>query len=151
MKAPANRILRGARELLEEYWATIGGKPVPKSKGSSTKKRGRQSLGNSETPNTASKKQKISRGGRKSTGSAKSKELPELPSDAADVEDDWDPPKVAAGSWENDVLQVDTIEGDNDDKDRWAYLVWAAKDANGAWRRSRAKLETCYLACPQRV
>ena len=133
----------------------IGGKPVPKAqatKASSTgKKRGRQSIPKEDIPETAMKKQKLqSRGGRKSGGGAKSKSLPELPPDVVNVEDDWDPPKATEGAWENDVMQVDTIEGDDKDE-RWAYLVWSATDANGNWRRTRAKLSTCYVACPQRV
>ena len=51
------REIRGARDILEEYWDTIGGKPEPSSSKKSNKKRSRQSNG---APDTAKKQKRNS-------------------------------------------------------------------------------------------
>lgn len=64
--------------------------------------------------------------------------------------DDWIPPKPTAGAWDKHIQAVDTIEKDDAGK-LWAYLLWTQQNADGYFYRNKAKLETCYVACPQRV
>ena len=140
----------GARELLLDYFNSIGGRPV---KGDPpAKKRGRQSTGKSNTPDTASKRTRTARSStgagsrKKHVGKDQSEDL-----DIPDVDPDWSPPASGPSTWENDVLSVETIEGDDETDEMWAYLLWTAKGKDGNWIRTRAKLKTCYLCCPQRV
>lgn len=65
-------------------------------------------------------------------------------------DDDWNPPKVKKDSWDDKLQSVDTIEKD-DDGVLWAYLLWNDKNDDGRFYRSKAKLATCKIACPQRV
>ncbi|KAL8715938.1 MAG: hypothetical protein Q9220_000605, partial [cf. Caloplaca sp. 1 TL-2023] len=145
--------LEGAREILETYWRTIGGKPVPSSSKppkSSTKKRGRQSTGS--TPAEPAKKQQ--KRGRKSAA-AQDQDNDATPEPGAvgytDVNpDSWKPPAPNDNAWDPLVMNVDTIE--KDDKEQlWAYLVWNEKNDDGRFNRSKAKLATCNKACPQRM
>ena len=135
--------LRGAREILEEYWKSIGGEPIPGvPKQSASKKRGRTSTANTEggTPakDPAPKKQKRGR-----------KRRDELPDDPI-IADDWTPPPATPGAWENEVVAIETIEGSEGDE-KYAWLRWTSKDENDKWRGSKAKLSTVYIACPQRM
>ena len=123
-----------------------------------TKKRGRKSLTKpeadapdiSDTPEVASKKQKTATSAKRGRPGRKKKEEIEVEDDEDPViADAWMPPPVTPGAWENDVMSIETIEGIGDEK--YAYLVWAAKDDKGSWHTSKAKLSTVYIACPQRV
>ncbi|KAI4117822.1 MAG: hypothetical protein LQ345_002008 [Seirophora villosa] len=142
--------LAGAREILEVYWQDIGGKPEPSFKGNKPagKKRGRQSTGNQ--PEAAKKKQKR---GRKSTSNVQDKDdaNDEFPPGFTDVDpESWKPPAPEDNAWEDLVMQVDTIEKDNDDM-LWAYLVWNEKNDDGRFNRTKARLATCNRACPQKM
>ncbi|KAL8850760.1 MAG: hypothetical protein Q9221_004328 [Calogaya cf. arnoldii] len=140
--------LEGARDLLEAYWKSIGGKPVPsKQEKPAGKKRGRQSTG---TIQPAGKKQK--RAGRKSTTAIDDPDAtPEPPSGWQDVNPDtWKPPPPHDNAWEHLVMNVDTIEKD-DKGELWAFLVWNEKNEDDRFNRSKAKLATCNKACPQRM
>ncbi|KAL9630771.1 MAG: hypothetical protein Q9204_004548 [Flavoplaca sp. TL-2023a] len=139
---------RGARDLLEAYWKSIGGKPVPGTKEKPTgKKRGRQSTG---TIQPAAKKQK--KPGRKSTSALEDPDAtPEPPKGYQDVNPDtWKPPPPHDNAWENLVMNVDTIEKD-DRGELWAFLVWNEKNEDDRFNRSKAKLATCNKACPQKM
>ncbi|KAL8722285.1 MAG: hypothetical protein Q9225_001189 [Loekoesia sp. 1 TL-2023] len=137
--------LAGAREILEAYWAKIGGKPVPAPK-PAPKKRGRQSTGSQVEP---AKKQKK---GRKSTSAIPDPDAtPEPPVGFTDVNPDtWKPPPPNDNAWDPLIMNVDTIEKDNNG-DLWAYLVWNEKNDDGRFNRSKARLETCKKACPQKM
>ncbi|KAL8949037.1 MAG: hypothetical protein Q9222_004821 [Ikaeria aurantiellina] len=149
---------RGAREILEAYWLSIGGKPLPSSSKppkSSIKKRGRQSTGSTAPAEPAKKQQKR---GRKSAASASAQDRDNDTTDAdvgpvgyTDVNpDSWKPPAPNDNAWDPLVMNVDTIE--KDDKEQlWAYLVWNEKNDDGRFNRSKAKLATCNKACPQRM
>ena len=139
---------RGARDLLEAYWISIGGKPVPGTKEKPAgKKRGRQSTG---TIQPAAKKQK--KPGRKSTSALEDPDAtPEPPKGYQDVNPDtWKPPPPHDNAWESLVMNVDTIEKD-DRGELWAFLVWNEKNEDDRFNRSKAKLATCNKACPQKM
>ncbi|KAL8672855.1 MAG: hypothetical protein Q9168_002693 [Polycauliona sp. 1 TL-2023] len=137
--------LEGARDLLEAYWESIGGKPVPATQEKAGKKRGRQSTG---TIQPAAKKQK--KPGRKSTGALEDPDAtPEPPVGFQDVNPEvWKPPPPNKDAWEDLVMNVDTIEK-NDNGELWAFLVWNEKNEDDRFNRSKAKLATCNKACPQ--
>lgn len=144
-------LLRGARDILKEYWAKLGGKPIAENK-SASKKRARQSRG-SDTPDSSStKKQK--KAGRKSKDAGVKLEDDAVPDGTLGFtevgDDDWKPPKVKKESWDDKVQSVDTIEKD-DQGVLWAYLLWNDKSEDGRYYRSKAKLSSCKEACPQRV
>jgi len=88
----------GAREVLDEYFESIGGKPKYTAP---TNKRSRQSIG---TPGTAKKK--------KTTPSKDSSSPPDEPK--------WKPP---TGSWEDEIQAIDTIE--KTEKGLICYIQWA--------------------------
>lgn len=134
----------GARDILEEYWNGIGGKPVPGST-KQTKKRNRQSTGK-----TTVEPSKRARKGRKSAA-ADSDATPEPPVGYSDVNPDtWKPPAPNDGAWDKKVQAVDTIEKD-DKGELWAYLVWNDQNDDGRFNRSKARLATCNKACPQKM
>jgi hypothetical protein len=98
---------RGAKEVVKEYYASIGGRPAKASpRPPASSKRGRQSTG---TPSSA-------RATKKSRASiaAKTEETP-VPD-----EDGWKPPK---GSWEKEVTAVDTVEK-NDAGKLVCFIQW---------------------------
>ena len=144
-------LFRGARQVLEAYWALIGGKPTKDTK-PVTKKRGRQSTGAASEGNSSAKRQK--KPGRKSKGGS-AEEGPdgstEPPAGFTEVgEDEWKPPKPLDRAWDSAVQSVDTIEKD-DHGELWAYLLWNDKNEDGRFYRSKARLAVCNKACPQRV
>ena len=143
---------RGAKELLQEYWESIGGEPKPPKK--EGKKRGRISIAKSDsisTPDKSAKKPKTETSeGKKSGRGRKKKEVAASDGDEPIIADDWKPPLAIPGAWEDEVINIETIEG-NDNDEKYAYLQWAAQDEKGKWRQSKAKLSTVYVACPQRV
>ncbi|KAL8930725.1 MAG: hypothetical protein Q9208_000266 [Pyrenodesmia sp. 3 TL-2023] len=145
--------LAGAREILEAYWEKIGGKPQPKAKEPKPvgRKRGRQSTGSAVEP--VKKQQKK---GRKSTSTLQDNnddndDNDEFPVGFTDVNPDtWKPPQPNDNAWDPLLMQVDTIEKDNNG-DLWAYLVWNEKNDDGRFNRSKARLNTCRKACPQKM
>lgn len=170
-------IYSGARGVLEAYWKKIGGKPVRAPKAAATvsasKKRGRAST-TSETKATprkepkerkdpAPKRQRQSLGRAPKEDKEEKVEVGQASEEAGDDKtpepvpgyievgtDDWRPPKPTAGAWDKHIQAVDTIEKDDAGK-LWAYLLWTQQNADGYFYRNKAKLETCYVACPQRV
>ncbi|KAF3164944.1 hypothetical protein TWF788_000856 [Orbilia oligospora] len=98
---------------LEEYLQEIGGRPSQ-----TPGKRGRKSTGGASTP--APKKTRVK---QETAG-----------------EDEWDPP---AGSWEDDVRMIETLERNGGD--HICYIQWV----NG--RRSQHPLHVVYQRCPQKM
>ncbi|KAF3109567.1 hypothetical protein TWF706_001430 [Orbilia oligospora] len=98
---------------LEEYLLEIGGRPSQ-----TPGKRGRKSTGGASTP--APKKTRVK---QETAG-----------------EDEWDPP---AGSWEDDVRMIETLERNSGD--HICYIQWV----NG--RRSQHPLHVVYQRCPQKM
>jgi len=88
----------GAKEVLDEYFESIGGKP---QYAAPTNKRSRPSVG---TPGTAKKK----------------KTTPSNDSPAPTEEPKWKPPP---GSWEEEIQAIDTLE--KTEKGLICYLQWA--------------------------
>ena len=124
--------LEGATEALKEYHEKIGGKPIQRkviTPSSSSHKRPRTDSKPS-TPTTATKNSKV----RRLNESAR----PDSP--ATDNLSRWVPPK---GSWEEDVMQVDTIE--RDDQGLHIYLDWN----NG--KKTRHAIEKIYNKCPKKM
>ncbi|KAL8818775.1 MAG: hypothetical protein Q9191_007865 [Dirinaria sp. TL-2023a] len=159
--------LFGARELLEQYWQEIGGKPVPgsqKSKGGSGGSARKSALGrkrsipalkddrgDSESPAPAKKPKR----GRKSYNNGNNNAHDE--EDTAEfvgyVEaglDDWKPPAPMKENWDPLLQKVDTIEQD-EGGDRWVYLCWNDKNADGRFYRTKAKPSAVYKAAPQKM
>ncbi|KAK6349019.1 hypothetical protein TWF730_009779 [Orbilia blumenaviensis] len=100
-------------EALEDYLNVIGGRPSQQSA-----KRGRKSTGGVASP--APKKTRVKQEGAK--------------------EDEWEPP---AGSWEDDVRMIETLERNGGD--HICYIQWV----NG--RRSQHPLHVVYQRCPQKM
>ncbi|MCJ1387637.1 hypothetical protein MMC18_000480 [Xylographa bjoerkii] len=142
--------LQGAIDILQAYFDSIGGRPAPtSSKSTSTKKRGRQSTGKTDTPDNQPKKVKTEEVPKKKDGRGrKRKSSPGVMDLDSTLKDGWEPPKPLPGAWEEGVLSVQTIEG-NDDGTKWAYLSWADEGTGGKKRQTKALLSTCYIACPQ--
>lgn len=151
---------RGAKEILEEYWKGIGGKPVadqPKS----TKKRGRQSI-SGKRPDTG-KRPKMTKTSRTSSGKGKGRKsngANDIEQDGSPIpligytdegDDDWKAPPAKDGAWDPLVQAVDTVTRENADGELWGYLIWNAKNEDGRFYRSKAKLPVIYRACPQRM
>lgn len=168
----------GARGVLEAYWKKLGGKPVRAPKAAATvstsKKRGRASTTGEakvtprkepkerKTPVPKRQRQSLARTtkedkeekvevGQAAIDQAEEDKTPEpVPGYIEVGTDDWRPPKPTAGAWDKHIQAVDTIEKDDTGK-LWAYLLWTQQNADGYFYRNKAKLETCYVACPQRV
>ena len=147
---------RNARDILEAYWEKIGGKPLGNEAKSQKAGRGRKSLSAKrskadlqDTESPAPKKQKKA---RKSTAQEED-DAPDTPEFRGYVDsghDEWKPPVPKDGQWDKVLQKVDTIEQD-DSGDRWAYLCWNDKNADGRFYRTKAKLPTVYKAAPQQV
>ncbi|KAK6354858.1 hypothetical protein TWF696_003989 [Orbilia brochopaga] len=101
---------------LGDYLEQIGGRPKP----SQTPKRGRKSVGGTSTP--VSKKNRVKQ------------------ESAGPKEDEWEPP---AGSWEDDVLMIETLERNGDQF--VCYIQWV----NG--KRTQHALHVIYQRCPQKM
>ena len=145
---------RSARDILEEYWTSIGGKPVAGEDSKPVKKRGRQSTEGAKGERaTSAKKQRTAKGGRnKSNGDVVQDVDPGPMYGFTDVgEDAWKPPAAKDGNWDPLVQSVDTVVRENSDGELWGYLIWNEKSEEGRFYRSKAKLPVIYKACPQRV
>ncbi|KAJ6261301.1 hypothetical protein Dda_3970 [Drechslerella dactyloides] len=103
---------------LDEYLREIGGRPKP----SQTPKRGRKSVGGSSTP--VPKKNRI----KQENSSTYPKE------------EEWEPP---AGSWEDDVLMIETLERNGDQF--VCYVQWVNR------KRTQHALHVIYQRCPQKM
>jgi len=130
--------LETAQDVLKQYFKKIGGRPT-KPTASNTKKSKKRNLDDVDTPKNA-------RGSKK----GKHEDTPEVANGknkrASKAEQKWTPP---AGSWENEVVDVDTIEEVLDAADgimkRHAYVVWN----NG--NKTRHLLKVLNLKCPQKM
>lgn len=120
----ANR--ENASEILSDYIAKIGGRQKLFEKPTKGKKRGRQRA--SASPTTATKR------------SRKSEDHPADREPPAEVQNVFKPP---AGSWEEEVVDVEMFRGD--DGELRVFLTWR----NGS--KSQHAAQQAYLRCPQRV
>ncbi|KAK4692578.1 hypothetical protein P7C71_g4659, partial [Lecanoromycetidae sp. Uapishka_2] len=145
--------LDGAHEILEEYWKSVGGKPVPgKDKSEKPKKRARQSSSSAKPDNSKRPKTEKSKSKRKSNGAMEHDTSPApLTGYTEEGDDDWKAPTPKDGAWDPLVQSVDTVVKENDGSELWGYLIWNEKNADGRFYRSKAKLPTIYRACPQRM
>ena len=132
---------RNAKDLLEIYFTKIGGRPDEVKQ---PKKRGRKSLVDADSAKKARTEARESGSGR---GRRKSEKQEVNSISPARASDEWKPPKPGRGTWEDLVVAVETIEAEGDEK--WAFLRWAIEDEEGNQRRTKARLSTVYLACPQ--
>lgn len=110
----------GAKEIVAEYFRSVGGRPVYEAP-SEGKKRARASTGG----NASAKKKKVTPARDNSDG-------PEEPK--------WKPP---AGSWEDEIQAIDTIE--KTDKGLICYVQW------GNGKKSQHEVHTVYKKAPQRM
>lgn len=154
---------RGALEVLNAYHKDIGGPPVfEDTKAKASKKRGRTSMGKGASAGragsteSATKKFKADKSASKSAnakvdGRRKIKAYGEGSHDEDTLMGEaWLPQDPLPGSWEEKVIEVETIDCD-DDGTKWALLKWAQTDPHGVNRRSRSLLKTAHFACPQMV
>ncbi|KAF2136458.1 uncharacterized protein K452DRAFT_292378 [Aplosporella prunicola CBS 121167] len=127
--------LEGAKDALQEYFDKIGGRPTaqPKQK----KRKSSQAASNTPEPKGSGHRGKKA----KSEGSG-------TPDTKAVVrkEKEWTPP---AGSWEEHVQHIDTIEEEPNPKtghpERYAFVVWNNK------HKSRHQLSVLNHKCPQKM
>lgn len=134
--------------MLKAYFKKIGGRPAdqtPAAKGKKSKKRGAEAVAAATpTTKTGRKRSKLSTPPEAATATAVATSARRGKKD--DIEDDWKPPH---GSWENNVVDVDTIEEVWDEKAgkafRFAYVMWD----NG--RKTRHVLPTLNQKCPHKV
>lgn len=125
-QAEADERREGAIDVMNEYFAKIGGRPEPKGQ----KRKGRPSISGTKsasgTPTASSKRPKSEKAHR--------------------VEKAWSPPP---GSWEHDVSYVDTVEEMRDPKTgelgKFVYLVWLNQ------QKTQHPLKHVYQKCPQKV
>ncbi|CAA9966217.1 hypothetical protein PTNB73_08860 [Pyrenophora teres f. teres] len=118
--------MEGAIDVMNEYFAKIGGRPEPKGQ----KRKGRPSVSgpksNAGTPTASVKRAKQDK-------LAKAQPL-------------WSPPP---GSWEHDVSHIDTVEEKADPKTgelgRFAYIVWLNH------QKTQHPLKHVYQKCPQKM
>lgn len=111
---------------MSDYIAKIGGRPKLFEKPTKGKKRGRQPASASTT--TATKR------------SRKSEDHPADRESPAEIQKVFKPP---AGSWEEEVVDVEMFRGD--DGELRVFLTWR----NGS--KSQHAAQQAYLRCPQRV
>ncbi|KAL6714475.1 hypothetical protein ACLMJK_007899 [Lecanora helva] len=139
-----------ARDLLEAYWKSIGGKPTPAAP-KSAKKRGRQSTEAKKEDNTKRQKTTAKRG-RKSNGALEQDRTPTPLIGYTEVgDDDWKPPPANEGAWDPLVQSVDTVMREGEYGSLWGYVIWNHKNEDGRFYRSKAKITSLYRACPQRM
>ncbi|KAI9835883.1 MAG: hypothetical protein M1819_001781 [Sarea resinae] len=112
--------LEGAKDILSTYLDSIGGRPAATKAGP---KRGRASTSGIET----------------NGGAKRRKSVKDEPS-ASPKAKDWKPP---SGSWEDDVMSIDTVE--QTPKGLFVYLVW------NDHRKSQHPIEVVYKRCPLKV
>jgi len=122
----------GAKEVLQEYYDGIGGRPTYKSSPAPSNKRNRQSIGS--TPTTATK------GTKRAKTSLSASKNGDDHSPAPTTDSKWKPPK---GSWENEITAIDTIE--KTDKGLVCYVQW------GNGRKTQHDIHVVYSKCPQRM
>ncbi|KAL4895212.1 hypothetical protein BDV59DRAFT_161207 [Aspergillus ambiguus] len=118
--------LDGAKELVEEYYQSIGGRPEK------TQRRKRKSVGApKQKPDKAqSKRQRMS-------------QTPANDTNYHDDLPDFLPKKLK--NWEDYVVGVDTIIRDQESQSLIAYLHWK----NG--KKSKVSIDTCYDKCPRKM
>jgi chromobox protein 1 len=115
-----------ANEVVEEYYATLGGRPQKPATG-----RKRKSVGAAKP--TAEKL--VPKRQRKSKGAGDTESPHEVDLSALAIQ---------ANTWEDDVQKVDTITRDPNGS-LVAYLVWKTGG------KTRVSIETCYQKCPQQA
>ena len=103
-------VSRGAKEILQQYYTSIGGRPTFESSPALKGKRSRTSLGSTPAASKAVKRAKTS------TPAATNKNGNESPPADGDA---WNPPK---GSWEDEITCIDTIE--KTEKGLVCYVQW---------------------------
>lgn len=119
----------GAKEVLDEYYRLQGGRPQPPQ----PQPRKRKSIGESKVTSQKAepKKRRRSKGADAAAADGKDGDVP-----------DWVP---KTKSWENEVVEVDTILRDPDTTTLFAYLHWT----NG--KKSKVSIDTCYEKCPMKA
>ncbi|TID20661.1 hypothetical protein E6O75_ATG05425 [Venturia nashicola] len=140
--------LETASDVLKVYFKKIGGRPAnktPAAKGKKSKKRGAEALAAATpTAKPGRKRSKLSTPPEAATATAVATSARRGKKD--DIEDDWKPPH---GTWENNVIDIDTIEEVWDEQAgkslRYAYVMWD----NG--RKTRHVLSTLNQKCPQKM
>ncbi|KAJ5287454.1 hypothetical protein N7478_003140 [Penicillium angulare] len=140
---PEDGLMDGAKDVVEQYYKKIGGRPdKPSSKAAPKAGRKRKSLG--ETKSTAPPaSQNESKKRRKSAPRTPASETPALTEDNSDEDtENWLP---KGNNWDREVNCVDTIVRGEDNKTLFALLLWT----NG--KKTKVSVETCYDKCPKKM
>ncbi|KAM0439814.1 hypothetical protein ACHAPT_000911 [Fusarium lateritium] len=127
---PEENLQESASEILEDYFAKIGGREKifeETEKASKTKKRRRTTNGTPSTTSTAKRSRRSAAHPADSTPPATSKK--------------WSPP---AGSWEDEIETIDACEEEGSGK-LVVYLIW--KNGN----KTKHDTQVIYKKCPQKM
>ena len=132
MHYPHTIARESANDSLEEYFESIGGRP---SKGDKKRK---QKADDESTPKSRGRK-------KRKTDGAEEEEQEAAPKQKKSKMN-WEPPK---GSWESDIMSLDSIEELVDPKTgglkRYGYIQWSNS------RRSKHDIDTLRIKAPQKV
>lgn len=126
---PEENLKGGSDEILQSYFEKLGGRPQPKS--------------NVRTPASSRKRRNTQTPAKSSTKKLRTSTISVDMQDDSPIKDEatkWKPP---AGSWENEISHIDTIERIS--KGLVCYVQWV----NG--RKSQHDLAVLYKKCPQRM
>ncbi|PGH13327.1 hypothetical protein AJ79_03744 [Helicocarpus griseus UAMH5409] len=124
---PEENLIEGAKEIVDEYFSLIGGRPEKPSKK-------RKSLPSSSTPTrdiAASKRTKKSRG-------SDANEAPETEGNGTD----WIP---KTKNWDSQVKSIDTIMRDPPSGNLFVYLDWNND------KKVKVSIQQAYEKCPQKM
>ena len=116
---------RGASEILQQYFESIGGRPQPPAKAGKRKSSSNLKTA-SDTP--AQKRSRRANGGEDDFSEAKLEHA-----------GSWVPKK---SNWENEIASVDTVERDQETGKLWALVQFTNN------KRSRVGMDLIHKRCP---
>ncbi|KAL5339430.1 hypothetical protein BJX70DRAFT_152254 [Aspergillus crustosus] len=128
---PEENLAEGAKEVLEEYFRSLGGRPE-KPQAKKRKSMGRPPKSTPEEKEKPEPKRRRKSRADEETPAAEEKETQQAP--------EWMP---KSKNWENEVKAVDTIVREGDAL--VAFLHWNND------RKSKVSIETCYEKCPRKM
>lgn len=140
-------------DILQQYWNKIGGEPEKPEKGSKKRKHSEGASAVRETPDPKSKagrkkKRRNTTGDPDLDDALEDAESPTFPRPGSVANKEF---KTPAGSWEDHILHIDTIEEILDPQtgvhERMAYVTWADKER----KKTRHPLEVLNKKCPQKM
>ncbi|KZF22515.1 chromo-domain-containing protein [Xylona heveae TC161] len=130
--------LDGAKEVLNQYFAKIGGRPGKKT----PVKRGRLSTSATPSASGSRKRSRVEQETETESPAVRSSRRTEEArnAEAQNEEEEWRPPNE---KWEDDIMTIDTME--QDETGLYVYLNWN----NG--RMTKHPVQTVYARCPMKM